>query len=102
MKLEMEKEEYYVVDYDDLNKFINEYYSLSGTTEYDIVDDYEADNDSIHTFIVNGELDEGEEEDLKGVLEDDRIYCWMTDTFLNDLARKNVIPKGNYLIEVCW
>lgn len=104
MELEMEKEEYYVVNYSDLNRFINKYYSLEkgSPSEYHFVDDEEANNDSSYTFSVNGEVDEAEEEDLKGVLEDKLPFGFMTHTFLNDLARKDVIPKGSYLVTVCW
>lgn len=100
MKLEMEREEYYIVRYSDLNKFINKYYSFE--TEYSFADDQETYNDSSHQFTVTDEIADYEEEDLKDVLENKFPYSFMTGTFLNDLARKNIIPKGNYLIEVCW
>lgn len=101
MELKMEKEECYIVDYNDLDNFINEYYSLKGVPEYYFVDDEEASNDNTYMFEVNGEVDEYDETELEAFLNGE-AHEFMTGTLLNDLARKNVIPKGNYIITVCW
>lgn len=100
-RLSVRKKEYYVVDHSDLGKFINEYYSFKGDSEYDFVSDEEANNDNSYEFVADGEVGEYDETELEAVLNGER-HSFMTGTFLNDLARKNVISKGNYLITVCW
>lgn len=50
----MRKEEYYVVNYSELNRLVNEHYSFEGELIYNFVTDQEANNDSNHQFTVTG------------------------------------------------
>ena len=53
-KLKFIKEEYIVVDYYDLNEFIQE---NTPFTEYDVVSDYELCNDSCKQIHIDGKVD---------------------------------------------
>jgi hypothetical protein len=68
-----------------------------GFKEYSIVASEEIGNYTSSEFTVDGELDEGEQNDV-----DDRKEMYMTRNYLNDLARQGKIQKGDYVVDTSW
>ena len=98
--LKMKIQTTHVVDSRDLKSFVDEIYG----GYYDFDSDVEARNDSSHTFKVDGVIDDEDKADVireiktSGDLYPD--YC--SNVLLNCLAMDGHIPKGNYVIKVCW
>jgi len=68
-----------------------------GFKEYSIVASEEIGNYTSSEFTVDGELDKGEQKDVV-----DRKEMYMTRNYLNDLARRGKIQKGDYVIDTSW
>lgn len=96
MELKSKHVEYYEVDYDDLDKFIN-FHFFDNEDKFCFVADEEANNDSSYTYNVDGEVGGYGREKISN---NETMY--MTRTYLDEACRLGLIPPGNYLIEVCW
>lgn len=82
-----------VVDYSDLEDFINEHYK----SDYEIVAANEWNNSSSYSFNVKKEeLTDYDKEELA-----DFKYCCI-HIILLDLCNKGLIEEGDYLIKVSW
>jgi hypothetical protein len=82
-----------VVDYSDLEDFINEHYK----SDYEIVAANEWNNDTSYSINVEKEeFTEYEEEKLR-----DFNFCTIRIILL-DLCNKGLIEEGDYLIKVSW
>jgi hypothetical protein len=93
--LKSRKEEYIVVDYNDLNDFVSNHYGKA----FNVVEDWEMSNDSYISFNVSeGKVDKY---DLEEFIEEGS-YSYLTRTILIDLCNKGLINPGKYLIEVSW
>lgn len=68
-----------------------------GFKEYSIVASEEIGNYTSSEFTVDGELDEHEQSDV-----DARKEMYMTRNYLNDLARRGLIQKGDYVVDTSW
>jgi len=68
-----------------------------GFKEYSIVASEEIGNYTSSEFTVDGLLDEDEQKDV-----DDRKEMYMTRNYLNDLARRGLIQKGDYVVDTSW
>lgn len=111
--LNFAKEEFYLIDYDEFDKMVNDFY---GCICSEFAADQEANNDSCHEFNVEKkEVDyfvRYQKEDLdehiaikKGEIKNPYLYAtggFMVDNYLCDMARLKHIPFGRYLIRVCW
>lgn len=100
IKMEMEEVLYYRVDYYEWERVVNEFYKP--TPKWRFVLDHEANNDSYYAFNIIGKVNDYDKKELEEFKEDSGNKNWMTNILLNDLCRLGLIPKGNYLIEVCW
>lgn len=92
----------YYVNHGDLENFIKDYYG-DLLDSFDVVDDFEAVNDSTYEIEADGEGPYDEETFKrwkKG--EDDDYYIPSVYDLMNDLAREGVIPKGHWFIRVVW
>ena len=84
---------YKIVDYDDLEIFINQHYK----SHYNIIAANEWNNDSSYPV----EAEKGELTDYElGELEDFN-YCRVS-IILHDLCNRDLIKEGVYLIQVSW
>ena len=82
------------VDYNDVERIIqNEY----GFDEFSIPCNEEKGNDATIEIHVNGKVSSYEQEDIEL-----RHQPYMTRTYMNDLARRGLIKKGIYMIDVSW
>jgi len=88
----------YVVDYNDLETFIDNVYGK----HFSFTEDQESGNDSSHEFSVSKEkLDKYEQKKLEEFV-NDGDYCFSTSLIMNDLCNKGLIKPGHYIIRVCW
>jgi len=93
----MEKQEYIVLDYEELNKLVTSNYGV----EFDFVAAQEA-NQALYSFNIT-EKTEIHEYDMK-ILRDwilGKRQPWPV-TVLQDLVNKDVLQPGNYLIDARW
>jgi hypothetical protein len=119
MELKMKEETFITVEYSDLDAFITKHFFFAREKglmdkyspepedgvylkEFEFVAVEEAANDSSYTFSVTGKQDKWDEEEMKEILERKDFGSFTTRRILNYLASKDLIPKGNYLINVCW
>ena len=68
-----------------------------GFKEYSIVASEEIGNYTSSEFTVDGDLGEYEKSDV-----DARKQMYMTRNYLNDLARRGLIQKGDYVVDTSW
>jgi len=96
--LPMKTVSYFEVDYHDFNKFIKSVYGQ----QFEIVADQELGNDSQATFTAKKEsLDEYDAEQIE-TFKATGDGSYLAHTIFTDLANRDLIPEGEYLIEVCW
>jgi hypothetical protein len=91
----------FFVDYGKFEELVNHVYCIN---DFSVPCDQEIGNDSYIFFKeADGKLDKWNEEDLKKFIESNgNDGSYMTRILLNDMIRKNVIPPGNYLIQISW
>ena len=92
---------YVEVDYYEFEKFVIEYYGFENR-EWSFVADQECGNDCNIAFTVNGKVDEYDEDELEKFKANPEQIGYFANALLNDFARKGLIEKGQYLINVCW
>jgi hypothetical protein len=88
----LKTEVYTVIDYNELNSLARKL-----KPDFDFLADYEANNDSSYTFVV----DDG---DIASFNETGGLdYQWITvSDVLTALVINGDIPKGKILVEVSW
>jgi hypothetical protein len=90
----MEKQEVFVVKYEDLDEFINHHYP-NLLLKFDFIADEEMTRDSEKEIIISGELRGNNRKMIQN-----GETGFMTKSFLNDLCKREIIPSGTYLIRV--
>ena len=78
----------------DVERIIEKEYDFK---EYSITASEETGNYTSSEFTVDGILGKDEQKDV-----DDRREMYMTRNFLNDLARRGKIQKGDYVVDTSW
>jgi len=101
MELRVREENILNVDYGDFEEFVAEAY---GKDSFQIL---ESPNDTVHRFDISKPdsiYDDFEREQIeKWLLEEEfAVECYSLGYLLEDLARKDLIKRGIYLIDVCW
>lgn len=96
----------YKMDYGDFEDLVKE--ELPKLTECKDIEKYsfvaaeECGNDSTHDFGTNEpSFKDDDFEDLLEKLKEGR-YWFVNDDIVNFLIYKEVIPRGEYIIDVCW
>ncbi len=119
MKLKTREETYIEVDSFDLDRFITKLFAFPREKtfmddhspepeggiylkEFEYVAVEEARNDSSYTHLVNGELTSWDLADIKKIKEKKDFGCFNANVILNYLASIGELPKGTYLVKVCW
>ena len=100
MKINMITKTIYEIEYQEIDRIINEYYKP--TSKFQFLADSESANDTSHRFRADGDVNAYDQEELEEFKKNNRGKLFMTQILLNDLCSKGEIPKGNYLIMVCW
>lgn len=85
------------IDYNELNELVK---GKLGYKKYRFGDDGVA-NDSIHSFEIDGKLDDYQIKECAEYAAGTNEYC-SDDTVLNKLCAEGHIPAGEYLVSVCW
>lgn len=93
----IKRETYYVMDDSRFNRLV-EHFAGRG---YNFVYDMECTNDTSYTYYVDGELFDFDIEEVEDWMKEG-VGTLMASQLLNYMCQKKFIPKGNYLIEVCW
>lgn len=84
----------HIWEYDELERLIEKTYGIDG---YSIPCQEECSNDSALTFNnVRGKVADYDESELK-----DPGSCYLR-LLLDDMARKNIIPEGDHVVEISW
>lgn len=88
------------IDYADLERGIKENFGK----EFDIVAMEELRNDSCMEITVDGEVSAQEQKMFEAWFNGDNYFALMFDTriLLNKMASVGIIPKGHYVVSVCW
>jgi hypothetical protein len=90
---------YWELDWHDFEQIVQEVYSV---TDYDFVSDVECYNDSEHSYSTDLTYwDSSDDDTLKDFVQGKEYYS-IARVLIQDLARKELIPKGNILISVSW
>lgn len=120
MKNKFEQKTYYVLDYNELDKIINDFF-FGGENLYRSIADNEWNNDSTYTFnnikasdwyginiydTPEGKkkypiISEWDKKDFEEFLKKESMGIGLY-VLLTNLVFNEIIPEGNYLIEVCW
>lgn len=101
-ELKFETGKYHMVEYRDLEKFVDEEF---GTTNWSFVAAHEANNDSIYDFsaYVDTSMSAQEirewREELQKNFDEGGGSCY--DLF-EVLVHEGRLPEGKYLVDVCW
>ncbi|QFP97498.1 hypothetical protein SEA_SPILLED_233 [Streptomyces phage Spilled] len=82
------REVYYTIDAFDLNELVEGEFGFA----WDFVAAEECSNDSAHVI----------HPDLDGLAEDDEIQYVPARNIIGELVKREILPSGKYLIEVCW
>ncbi len=89
-ELKIKKVEVNIIESNDFNKFIREYYNKP---TYDVVVNLECENDTEHLYDVDKKL--------MSVYNYKHLFE-TPQRILNDLCRSGVIEAGCYLVRVSW
>lgn len=98
-KLKFEEQTFKVVDLDGMQTIINKVYNI----DFSIPCDQECSNDIHLMFTVETgqNTDKYEKTAIKRLL-DGKNETYMLGILLNDMCDKDIIPAGNYLINISW
>ena len=101
-KLRIRKEETFFIDWDDLDEIIKNTYGH----DFSFIREEESPNDVSHEFSIIGQEDEwgsiDDEERIEEFIKTGKTSGHMTRTLMYDLSNRNIIPKGHYVVNVCW
>ena len=91
---------YYVLDDRAFDELVNTH--LNPPRAYACVADEEWNNDECHAYeITPGDYGRDEQADMRKFCKSQQNYAGAAQ-ILSELARRGVIPWGNYLIKVSW
>ena len=91
--LDSEKKAFFV-DSHKIEHLIEQIYEMD---EYSIVASEELGNYQRYEMWVDGDIDEDDAASIKA-----RKQMYMTRRYLNDLGRRDIIPRGLYVIDTSW
>ncbi len=86
-------------DYQDIEKLICEHYNKK---EFSLVANEELSNHTSREFEIDGDLDEDDLDDLKNFKNDGKYRHYITHILMNDLANKDILQKGEYVVDIFW
>lgn len=89
---------YLTVGYSDFDRFVTKEFGQP----FEFAADQESGNDQDHSFAVTkSPLSRYEDEHLKEFRVTGR-YSFLARVLLQDMVNRDVLPEGNYLIQVSW
>lgn len=99
--MKIETKTYFVVDYNDLDEAISKEYDFKQDEHgfaFESIAAEEWNNYSNYIINVDGENDKWNQEKV----DKREDTSGSVRAYLNDMAKKGLIPKGQYLIRVSW
>ena len=89
----------YKLYYKDFEAIVNSVYKVD---DYRFTVDYECANDSSHEFTVDKHCNDQLEIDMISTFRETGKGLYLASIILDDLCDSDLIPAGNYIINVCW
>jgi len=96
IKLDVTNQEYYKVNYEELESYIDSYFGLDG--DFDILADQGWDKPYTEEFFVSGMIDKIDQVRLANIPKSLEFKAMMTSVFLNKLGQDGNISRGYYLV----
>lgn len=93
--LDIPQKTYYVLDYRRFDDLVKKHFQKPN---FDSVLTYEWNDGCDYTFSVR--IKDVDEQDIKDFEEKDEYVHW--SDLIGELAKRKVLPEGDYLIEVSW
>jgi hypothetical protein len=93
--------EYFVYEYQEMDKVIEEEYGH----KFSVLRDQDAHNDTCLAFNDITKDDDFEKDGYIEVFRKNGKYdagCFLLRSLLDDMVNRGVIKPGNYLIDICW
>lgn len=90
---------FHSVSWDDFGDFIKEVYKVES---YDFVSSEECGNDSSHTFMPTGKMNDYYNGQMRQFIANDGAMSYVNHYIFEDLVAKKKISPGNYIVNVCW
>ncbi len=100
MNLRYGIKEFRVLNYNDLDEFINTHFDFD--EPYECLTSEEWVNYSYHLFNVDGKLSSWNKKYVEEAIEKRESGTGLTRSFLNYLCSKGKLPPGKYLVEASW
>ena len=94
MKYNFESKTAFFVESHEIEKILQDEF---GFDEYSIVAAEELGNYMSLEYNLDGKLDDYDEKHLA-----EKRNQWTTRIYLNDLVRRDIMPKGTYVIDCSW
>ena len=94
--MNIKRKEFWYVGYQELEDLIKETYGY----DFNIPCDLETSNDVAEIVSITGYQDEFDEAAVAKFAESGR-GSWITYSLLQDMGRRGIIPKGEYVINLC-
>lgn len=95
----MEKKQYFVMEYKELDELVSSTYGK----DYQVVAEEELNNDTSITVTAKREqLEEWQMNSLKEWISGKKYKAPTVYTLFTDMANNSVLQEGDYLIYVCW
>lgn len=86
------------IDYSDFENIVKSVYGQ----DYEFTADEETPNDSSHSYSAKkGNLNERNRKDIETFMNTGK-YQYLASAFIEDLVDRELLPEGEFLIEVCW
>lgn len=107
MNLQINVKTVHVMDYDEWDVFVEEYFKLPPQKYhrlYSITANEELGNDSIFEYTPDGELSEWDIEDhINPLLKEKKVSMWCTRAIMNYLVQEKILTAGaTYQVHISW
>ena len=104
-KIELDAREFFILPYHYVDDLIQEHFAPR-FAEYSCVAAEEWSNDTAQTMDLHlREYNEDERQEVQDALADDSSddsFQYRTRLLLSELVRRDILPEGEYLIDIYW
>ncbi len=90
------------VDYSNLDNFLAKEFPNIEPNRIGFIACYEMSNDSEMTIVVDGKLEDEDEEAIKEAETREPDAWGLPGILMNKLAQRGKLSVGTYLVSVCW
>lgn len=90
----------WLLTYDKTKKSLEQIFALAYGKPMEML---ESPNDTDYVQnVTKRQFDEYIQKTIDTNIKNGHFTCWELGTMLTDLANKNIIPQGNYVVNVSW